>query len=98
MTRLIINVLLVCAGQVVMAWLFYRSRAVLHSPWTNSDLVVFGVPLVLGFFIFAAVLFRLAFPRWPASRRSPVIFSLAAIGALISSLVGTVIGFNLYGT
>ena len=98
MTKLILKLLVICAGQAVMAWLFYRSRAVSHSSWADSDFVVFGVPLIVGFVVFMAVLFPSAFPTLPTSKRAPAIFGLAASGALISSFIGTVIGFNLYGT
>ena len=69
-----------------------------HSSWSDSDFVVLGVLLAAGFVVSAVVLFRFAFPTLPASKRGPAIFGLAAGSALISSFIGTVIGFNLYGT
>jgi len=63
-----------------------------------SDLlIVFGLPLVLGFAAAAAVLFLSVFRNWPNSKRGPVIFGLAVAGAVASSAVGVVIGLNLYG-
>jgi len=76
-----------------MAWIFYRSRAVAHLAWADSDLVVFVLPLLLGFVFSALVLWRSAL-----SKRGAAVFGLAAICALISSFVGTMVGFNLYGT
>jgi hypothetical protein len=93
MTRATPKLLFVCIAQAVMAWLFYRSRAVTHLAWAESDLVVFVVPLVLGFAFSALVLSRSA-----SSRRGVPALAVAAVCALISSFVGTVIGFNLYGT
>jgi hypothetical protein len=93
MTRLILKLLVVFAGQAVMAWLFYRCRAVSHSPWADSDLLVFGGPLMLGFLVAVTVLISSE-----PLKRGPAIFALAAGGSVISSFVGTVVGFNLYGT
>ena len=93
MRRAASKLVFVCIAQAVMAWFFYRSRAVAHSAWANSDFVVFVVPLVLGFAISALVLWRSSSPkRWTA------VFGVATTCALISSFVGTVVGFNLYGT
>jgi len=98
MTKLTFELLVVFGCQSSMAWLFYRSRALTHSSWTDSDAVVFGVPLVAGFAASALMMFLSAFPQAPASRRIAAILGLAAGGSLISSFVGTVIAFNLYGT
>src|SRR6266576_6671042 len=98
MTKFVPKLLAVFVGQAAMAWLFYRSRAVLHSSWADSDFVVFAVPLIVGFVISTAILLPSAFPKLPTSKRAPAVFGLAAGNALISSFIGTVIGFNLYGT
>ena len=98
MIRLMPKLLAVFGSQCVMAWFFYRSRALLHSSWTDSDLVVFGLPVAVGFAVSAVVMFRAAFPKMPTSRRIPAILGLSAGSAVISSFVGTVIGFNLDGT
>jgi hypothetical protein len=79
--------------QGVMAWFFYRSRAVSHVSWTGSDFIVFVLPLIIGFAVAACVLFY-SVPR----EHLAAILGLSAIGAVISSFVGTVIAFNLYGT
>jgi len=79
-----------------MALLFYRSRAVSHSTWADSDLVVFALPLIAGFAVFGCVLFC-GLPKSVAKRRTAVL-GLSAFGAVLSSLVGTVIAFNLYRT
>ena len=93
MRRAAFKVVFVCITQGVMAWFFYRSRVVAHSVWADSDLVVFGLPFVLGFAISALVLWLSSSPkRWAA------LFGVAAICALVSSFVGIVVGFNLYGT
>jgi hypothetical protein len=92
MTRLILKLLTVFIGQAVMGWLFYRSRVVTHSRWAESDFIVFGAPLMVGFFVASLVVF------FSGSQRGPAMFGLAACGAAASSLVGSVIGFNLYGT
>ena len=97
MRKLIFRLALVFGAQGVTAWLFYRSRAVLHAPWTDSDFVVFGLPLVAGFAVFAYVLF-FSLPQMSASKRMAAIFGLSTVGAFISSFVGTVVAFNLYGT
>ena len=97
MGKLIVTLPIVFGAQGVMAWLFYRSRAVSHASWTDSDFVVFGFPLVLGFTVSVCILF-FSFPPMSASKRMTVIFGLSAIGAVVSSYVGTVIAFNLYGT
>lgn len=96
MTKLILKLAVVFSGQSVMAWLFYRSRALSHSFWTDSDVVVFGLPLAVGFSVSAWILF-LGFPPMAASLRMTAIFGLSGVGAVISSYVGTVIAFNLYG-
>jgi hypothetical protein len=83
----------VCIAQAVFAWLCYRSRAVTHSPWAGSDLTVFVLPFMLGFCCFAFILFQSAWPK-----RGLRTFGVAALLALGSSLVGAVVGFNLYGT
>jgi hypothetical protein len=98
MTGLMLSLLGVFGGQGVMAWLFYRSRAVSHASWTDSDLVVFGLPLAIGFLVSASTMFSSAFPRSPASMRTLTILGVSAVGAVISSYIGAAIGFNLYGT
>jgi|SRR6266481_3070777 len=98
MRRAIPKLLVVCIGQAVLCWLFYRSRAVAHSSWADSDFLVFAVPLLAGFATSALVLFRSGFAETVASKRGAAMFGLAAACALISSFLGTVVGFNLYGT
>lgn len=88
MRTLMPKLLFVYASQAVMAWLFYRSSAVVESDW-----IVFGIPFAIGFVFSAVVLFR----SLPVLSR-PTILALASSGALIASFVGTVIGFNMYGT
>ena len=95
--RLIFTLTLVFGAQGATAWLFYRSRAVSHASWTDSDFVVFGLPLVVGFTVSACVLF-FSFPQMSAPKRLGATLGLSAVGAAISSFVGTVIAFNLYGT
>jgi hypothetical protein len=97
MSKLILALPLVFGAQGAMAWFFYRSRAVSHALWTDSDFVVFGLPLVFGFAVSACVLF-LSFPRTSPSKRMTATFGLSAAGAVISSFAATVIAFNLYGT
>ena len=84
---------MVFGAEAAMAWFFYRSRAVSHASWTESDFVVFGLPLLVGFAVSLLVLF-LGFPQMSAGKR----MTMSAVGAVISSFVGTVIAFNLYGT
>jgi hypothetical protein len=93
MKRAIITTIPVCIAQAVFAWLCYRSRMVTHSPWADSDLTILVLPFMLGFCCFAFILFQSA---WPKRRVS--VFGVAVLFALCSSLVGTVVGFNLYGT
>lgn len=88
---------LVFGAQAAMAWLFYRSRAVSHASWTESDLVVFGLPLLVGFTVSACVLF-LSVPRMSTPKRIAATFGLSAVGAILASFVGTVIALNSYGT
>jgi hypothetical protein len=97
MSKLILTLPLVFGAQGAMAWFFYRSRAVSHASWTNSDFVVFGLPLAIGFAVSACILF-FTFPQMSASKRMTAIFGLSTVGAAISSFVGTVIAVNLYGT
>ncbi len=97
MGKLIFTLPLVFGAQGVMAWLFYRSRAVSHATWADSDFVVFDFPLVLGFTVSASILF-FRFPQMSISKPMGITFGLSALGAVISSFVGTVIAFNLYGT
>jgi hypothetical protein len=98
MKRAIPRLLLVCIIQAVLCWLFYRSRVVAHSSWADSDLLVFAVPLAAGFAVSALVLFRSGFATAAAWKRGAALFALAAACALISSFVGTVVSFSLYGT
>ena len=93
MRKLIVTLPMVFGAQGAMAWFLYRSRAVSHASWTESDFVVFGLPLVIGFAVSLLVLF-LGFPQMSAGKR----MTMSAVGAVISSFVGTVIAFNLYGT
>ena len=97
MSKLLLTLPLVFGAQGAMAWLFYRSRAVSHSTWTDSDLVVFALPLLVGFAVSACVLF-LSFPQVSTAKRMTATFAISAVGAVISSFVGSVIAFNLYGT
>jgi len=97
MNKLIFTLPLVLGAQGAMAWFFYRSRAVSHASWTDSDIVVFALPLVVGFAVSAWVLF-LSFPRMSSSKRMIATVGLSAVCAVISSFVGTLIAFNLYGT
>lgn len=98
MKRVIPKLLLVCVIQAVLCGLFYRSRVVAHSSWAGSDLLVFAVPLAAGFAASALVLFRSGFAATVASKRGAAVIALAAACALISSFVGAVVSFNLYGT
>jgi hypothetical protein len=93
-----IKAVLLFVAQAAVAWFFYRCRATSHFAWTNSDFVVFGVPLLAGFVAFVFVLFRSAFRNTPSSKRALFIFCISAICSLIASFVGAVVGFNLYGT
>ena len=91
MSKLIVTMPLVCGAQVAMALFFYRSRAVSHAVWTDSDLVVFGFPVVVGFAAFACVLVS------PAKRMADTL-GPAAAAAVVSFFVSILIAFNLYGT
>jgi len=93
MRKLIVTLPIVFAAEVAMAWFFYRSRVVSHASWTKSDFVVFGLPLLVGFAVSLLLLF-LSFPQMSNGKR----MTMSAVGAVISSFVGTVIAFNLYGT
>ncbi len=93
MRKLIVTLPMVFGAQGAMAWFLYRSRAVSHASWTESDFVVFGLPLVIGFAVSLLVLF-LGFPQMSDLKR----MTMSAVGAVISSFVATVIAFNLYGT
>jgi hypothetical protein len=97
MSKLIVTMPLVCGAQVAMALFFYRSRAVSHAAWTNSDLVVFGFPVVVGFAAFASVLF-LSSPLLPPAKRMAARFGAAAAAAVVSFFLSILIAFNLYGT
>ena len=98
MKRVVPKLSLVCVIQAVLCWLLYRSRVVAHAHWADSDLLVFAVPLAAGFAASALVLFRAGFAPAVASKRGAAVFALAAACALISSSVGAVVSFNLYGT
>jgi hypothetical protein len=98
MKRVIPKLLVVCIGQALLCWFFYRSRTVAHSPWANSDLIVFGLPLLAGFAASALVLFRFGPPGTMAPGRGAAVFGVAAACALLSSFAGTIVAFNLYGT
>ena len=97
MSKLLLTLPVVFGAQVAMEWFFYRSRVISHTPWTHSDLVVFGVPLLVGFAAAAFILF-LSFPKIATLKRMLVTVGASATGAFISSFVGTLIAFNLYGT
>jgi len=97
MSKLIFTFPVALGAQGALAWFFYRSRAVSHASWTDSDLVVFGLPLMVGFAVSACVLF-LSFPQMSAPKRMTTAFGLSGVCAVIASFVGTVIAFNLYGT
>ncbi len=97
MGKMIVMLPLVFGAQGVMAWFYYRSRVVSHASWADSDFVVFDLPLVVGFAVSACILF-FRFPLMSISKRIGVTFALSVAGAVISSFVGTVIAFNLYGT
>ena len=58
MLTLILKLVAVFMGEALSVWLLYRCRAVLHLPWASSDLLIFYLPLVVGFVAFAAVLLR----------------------------------------
>jgi hypothetical protein len=93
MKRAIITATPVCIAQAVFAWLCYRSRAVTDSPWADSELVVFVLPFVIGFCCIAFILFQSAWPK-----RGLGTFGVAALFAALSSFIGAIVGFNLYGT
>jgi hypothetical protein len=97
MNKLMLRLPVVFGAQGTMAWFFYRSRTVSHAFWTDSDFVVFGLPLVTGFAVSACILF-LSFPQVSASKRVAATFGLSSVGAAVASFVGTVVAFNLYGT
>jgi hypothetical protein len=97
MSKLLLTLPVVFGAQVAMEWFFYRSRGISQAPWTRSDLVVFGVPLVVGFALAACILF-LSFPRIAMLKRVLIALGVSVTGAVISSFVGTLIAFNLYGT
>ena len=97
MTKSILKLAVVFSAQGVLAWLLYRSRAVSHFSWTDSDFVVFGLPLVIGFAV-AAVIVYAGFPQLPPPKRVAATFGLSAVGAVVSSFIGSIIAFNLYGT
>ena len=90
MVNVVLKLSVVYLGQVFVAWLLYRSRAISHSYWANSDFVVFGVPLLVGFVLSALVSYSVV-------KRASSAFWIAGVGAVASSLVAAVIGFNLYG-
>ncbi|SRR5712692_2713892 len=98
MSKLVLKLAIVFGGQSVMAWLFYRSRALLHSSWADSDLTVFSLPFAVGLTVSAWIMFSTGFTRMSTSKRTAVILAISAGGAVVDSFLGTVIGFNLYGT
>ena len=83
MRKLIVTLPMVFGAEAAMAWFFYRSRAVSHASWTESDFVVFGLPLLVGFAVSLLVLF-LGFPQMSALKR----MTMSAVGAVISSFGG----------
>ena len=97
MSRLIITSPLVFGAQVAMALFFYRSRAVSHASWTESDWVVFGFPTLAGFAAFAFISF-LSIPYESPATRTVVALGLSVTAAVISFFVGMLIAVNVYGT
>jgi hypothetical protein len=93
MRKALSGLLALCAAQAAMTWLLYRSRAVMHSGWAESDFVVFGLPLLVGVGLSALFSWRTAWPK-----RSVTRFAIAVSCALFSALFGGTLGFNLYGT
>ena len=98
MLTLILKLVAVFIGEILSVWLLYRCRAVLRLPWAGNDLIIFYLPLAVGFVAFATVLLR---------RRATAQFSdgqmlgrlaLAAVGTLASFCAGMLVGANLYGT
>lgn len=97
MSKLVVTLPVVFGAEAVLQWFFYRSRAVSHAAWTNSDFVVFVVPLVVGFTVAACVLF-LSLHRVSPLKRVVVTLGASAGVAAVSSIAGMVVAFNLYGT
>jgi hypothetical protein len=97
MSKLILTLPLVYGVQGALACLLYRSRVVSHASWTGSDFLVFGVPLMVGFAGSVCILF-FSLPKMLVSKRVAALFGLSAVGTAISSLIGVVVAFNLYGT
>src|SRR5579859_693516 len=97
MSKLLVTLPVVFGAEAVLQWFFCRSRAVSHAAWTDSDFVVFIVPLVVGFAVAACVLF-LSLHRVSLLKRVLVTLGASAGGAAVSSIAGMVIAFNLYGT
>ena len=97
MSKLLLALAIVFGAEGVLQWFFYRSRAVSHAAWTNSDFVVFGAPLVVGFAAAACILF-LSLHRVSPVKRMLVTLGASAAGAAVSSFAGMIVGFNLYGT
>jgi uncharacterized membrane protein len=93
MTKLIFKLVMVFSIQCVMAWFFYRCRVISHAPWAGSDFIVFVLPLLIGFIVAAGVLF-FRFHR----KRITAILGFSVVGAVVASLIGTVVAFSLYGT
>ena len=97
MSKLTVSFSLVCASQIAIALFFYRSRAVSHALWTDSDLVVLGFPVLVGFVAFAGVLFLRSSLMSPGKRIAAAL-GPAAAAALVSFFLSMLIAFNLYGT
>ena len=93
MTNLILKLAVIFGAQGVLAWFLYRCRVVSHESWAGSDFVVFVSPFVIGFVVASCVLFF-----GSHRKRIAATLGLSAVGAVVASLVGTVIAFNLYGT
>jgi hypothetical protein len=68
-----------------------------HSAWTNSDSVVFGLPLLAGFISIAVLLLRSAY-KISSSKRVLIIFCISAVFASFASLFGAAVGSNMYGS
>jgi hypothetical protein len=92
MNKFLLTLAAIFGAQGVMVWFFYRSRTVFHAHWTASDLVVFGLPPLVGFTVAFFVIF-FCFPQ----KRITTTLGFSIIGAWTSSLFGTMIAFFMYG-
>lgn len=71
MAKLAIKLAIAFSLQAVMTVFLYRDRAIAHAPWVNSDFIVFGLPLLMGLAVVAAILF-FSFPLMSFARRTKV--------------------------